>query len=88
MNLISFLLQTSRTTFAVVIFTAAIGGFSSVYLISVINNAVNSRGAVSSIQIWTFVGLLAISFAANFLTQTLLAKIAETAILQAAIASQ
>lgn len=80
MNLISFLLQTSRTTFAVVIFTAAIGGFSSVYLISVINNAVNSRGAVSSIQIWTFVGLLAISFAANFLTQTLLAKIAETAI--------
>ncbi|MEH1901884.1 MAG: cyclic peptide export ABC transporter [Nostoc sp.] len=82
MNLISFLLKTSRTTIAVVIFTGTISGSSSVFLIALINDAVNSNGAVSSLQIWTFIGLLVLSFVANFTTQTLLAKMAETAIYQ------
>ncbi len=80
MNLISFLLQTSRTTIAVVIFTGTISGFSSVVLIALINDAIKSQGAVSSLQIWSFIGVLVLSFVANFTTQTLLAKMAETSI--------
>jgi putative pyoverdin transport system ATP-binding/permease protein len=82
MNLISFLLKTSRTMIAVVIFTGAISSFSSVLLIALINDAGKSKGAVSSLQIWTFIGLLVFSFVANFTTQTLLTKMAETTIYQ------
>ncbi|MDF5724711.1 MAG: cyclic peptide export ABC transporter, partial [Rhizonema sp. PD37] len=80
MNLISFLLQASRSTIIVVIFTATINGFSNVFLIALINNAVNSRNTVNSLQIWTFFGLLVVSFLANFFTQALLAEMAETSI--------
>jgi len=82
MNLISFLLKTSRTMIAVVIFTGAISSFSSVLLIALINDAGKSKGAVSSLQIWTFIGLLVFSSVANFTTQTLLTKMAETTIYQ------
>ncbi|MBW4507963.1 MAG: cyclic peptide export ABC transporter [Scytonematopsis contorta HA4267-MV1] len=80
MNLISFLLQTSRAAIIIVFFTAVISGFSSIFLIALINEAVNKKGTVSSFQIWTFIGLLAVSFITNFITQVLLAEIAETSI--------
>lgn len=78
MNLISFLLKTSRTTIALVTFTSIISGFSNVFLIALINDAINSQGAVNSSQIWSAIGLMASGFVANYVTQISIADLTET----------
>ncbi len=84
MNLIYFLLRSSWGMVAIAVITGFISGGSSASLIALISNAASHSSATAPLSsiVWGFVGLAAIALVTSIISQVMLVRLSQEAILQ------
>ncbi|WP_315788991.1 cyclic peptide export ABC transporter [Fischerella sp. JS2] len=83
MHLISFLLRSSWKMIAIAITTGFLSGGSSAALIALISNvATNNPGSSLKIIIWGFVGLALVALITSIISQVMLIRLSQNAVLQ------
>lgn len=83
MNLIYFLLRSSWRMVVIAIFTGCVSGVSSTSLIALISRVVGQGSTQTAAVLgWSFAGLAIIALITNIISQTMLIRLAQTAIFQ------
>jgi putative ATP-binding cassette transporter len=83
MHLISFLLRSSWKMIAIAIATGFVSGGSSAALIALISNVATSNpGSSLKIIIWGFVGLALVALITSIISQVMLIRLSQNAVLQ------
>ena len=81
MNLISLLLRTSPIAMAVAIMAGGLSGGGSARLVALVNEVIAGRQATTASFFWGFLGLLAVVLVAGYLSQLLLIRLGQGALL-------
>jgi putative ATP-binding cassette transporter len=82
MKLFSFLIRYSRRTAVLAIVAGAVSGASSTGMLAVINAAVQRNGASRGTLVWAFAGLCLLLPLARLLSETLLVRLGQDALLR------
>ncbi|MET0622645.1 MAG: cyclic peptide export ABC transporter [Pyrinomonadaceae bacterium] len=82
MKLFSFLIRYSRRTAVLAILGGAVSGASSTGMLAVINSAVQLSGESRQSLVWAFVGLCVLLPLARMLSETLLVRLGQDALLR------
>ncbi|NDJ19253.1 cyclic peptide export ABC transporter [Myxacorys almedinensis] len=80
MQLLSFLLRSSRKQVAIAIFTGFLSGISSAGLIALISRAIGAKEAEMGTVAGAFIGLAAISLVTSVISQVILIRLAQDAV--------
>ncbi|WP_460202903.1 cyclic peptide export ABC transporter [Scytonema sp. NUACC21] len=80
MNVIHLLLKSSKIIVAIAIFAGLVSGACSARLIALINSAINSKTAFSSVLIWSFIGLVTITVTSRFISELFLIHLSQKVI--------
>ncbi|MUG99516.1 cyclic peptide export ABC transporter [Scytonema sp. UIC 10036] len=80
MNVIHLLLKSSKIVVAIAIFAGLVSGACSARIIALINSAINSNTAFSSVLIWSFIGLVLIAVTSRFISELCLIRLSQQVI--------